>query len=256
VEASSNIYSSAYLENLKSASLLHPAENFIRIYNVILKAREQYLPAHPTFMDVGFGDGRHLEYMHEHGYKCFGTDISDSAISLTELRINRLIQSSSEHTAPDISLFKIQESEARPKDFHTKIDVICCWETLHWFGSRQNITKAIESWIEMLSQDGRIVLTLPSEEHCLVMSGKPVGDNCFSVTLKGREDAIIFGSTKNDYIELFQNCGLSVESIWKYSRGRVIRNQKDYLHPGSFVYGEDDVIGMYAFTLTRKQTPT
>ena len=82
-----NIYNKGYTNKLSSnkLELSEPAENFIRIYKMLVKKKKL------SCLDFGVGDGRHFEYLIRRGHKVVGTDIFQSALNLTKKRIFRFL---------------------------------------------------------------------------------------------------------------------------------------------------------------------
>ena len=155
-----NAYTKSYKKNLKKKKLelLEPAENFVRMYKFFIKKKKL------KCLDFGIGDGRHVEFLLKKRNKVIGTDISQEAINLTKKRLKKINGINLKNL--DLYFFN-NESYINKFIFH-KIDLIVCWETIHWLGNFYKIKKIIKNFSNSLTKSGKIFITFPSEDHYLL----------------------------------------------------------------------------------------
>ena len=213
-----------------------PAENFVRIFRLFI---EHNLPTGrtPRGLDVGSGEGRHLAFLLSEGFECTGTDVSAEALALTEKVLG-------EH--PGYKLYQLEPGRSLPNICDLSYDLILCWETLHWFGYRNIISEQLDLWKSVLNENGRIVVTLPAEEHYLIVNGIHLGNNSYSCQEAERKDAIIFGCSFSEYTQMFLQSGLRVGAVIKYTHGRRDFEGGEV----SLSATPDNPFAMYAFVLS------
>ena len=70
----------------KDNYLFYPNEEIIRFLNKYIERRTNLniKNKNKVFLDIGCGSGRHLKFIVENGYFCYGVDISSKALSFAK----------------------------------------------------------------------------------------------------------------------------------------------------------------------------
>lgn len=123
-----NAYTSFYKKEIKKKNInfLEPAENFIRIFKMNITKKKQ------KCLDFGVGDGRHTEYLLNKKHSVLSTDISEEAINLSKKRLGQF---------KNFKLFN--DKSYLTKKFSNNLDLIICWETIHWLGNLKEILQLL-----------------------------------------------------------------------------------------------------------------
>ena len=98
-----------------------------------------------SFLDVGCGDGRHLNYFSNLGYSCTGVDFSSEAIKYCRKRFKSNISLSKLDATKDVLLNKIG-----------KFDLILDWSVLDHIRSK-HVSRYIKNLYDAVNNNGKII---------------------------------------------------------------------------------------------------
>lgn len=202
------------------------------------------LSSQPQVLDVGIGDGRHVGFLIEEGSFVYGTDVSEDAISLTDLFLK------DKWTDERYKLFRTELSEATHPSIPSPLHCIVCWEALHWFGSEAKVEAAISAWNDLLSVRGMLILTMPAEDHYLLNGAKIISKNTFECRHPERLGCVMVACKRDEYLQLFSRFNFKVLAIFKYSHGRVVFSDNFSLKD-RLTFDLDNQFSKYAFVLEK-----
>ena len=239
-----NIYNKGYKNELSKNKLdfTEPAENFIRIYKMLVKKKKL------SCLDFGVGDGRHFEYLIRRGHKVIGTDIFQSALNLTKKRILRFIgKKRGKKITKNLYLTKNYDEFERLK--LKKKDLIVCWETIHWVGIENEITNYLSLFNQLLKKNGQLIVTFPAENHYLINKRDKIKKDIYKSSTKERKKMIFFATSLNSLLKIFKKNKFKLKAIFKYSHGRkLFGKNKDSLKSINY---SNKLFSMYAFVLNK-----
>jgi SAM-dependent methyltransferase len=242
----SRIYAKHY-ETLLDSDLhqidyMMPAENLVRIIKIFNLHRKGSPSS--TALDVGCGDGRHSFYLSQLGYTVTATDCTREAVDLTKRRLANV--SDSRVLLADESVLSSELIMYAP------FKIVICWETLHWFGSQNSVKGFLEGVGTLLASDGIFIFTLVAENDYRI-EGAVQSDDDRSLVLacNERSGATMYVDTRDAYLKLIEDCGLSTCSVFRYSHGREhISSQEEVSDDLTFSQGKD--FSMYAFVCKKQ----
>ena len=211
-----------------SAQLMLPAENLVRPLK-LLGLLPQDKEKEKIALDIGCGDGRHVQYLDQHGFKVHATDVGEQAIQLSKQR--KYSNKPTFHLLPLSSTTNNEISK-------NKFDVIICWETIHWFGGRNVILRELKTIKSMLKSAGTFVFTLVKEDDYR-LSNSTLADKqgCLHrIYLPERKDCLMYQEDFNGYTNLIKSAGLEINYVGWYSWGRhnVSNNELNFGSSGVF----------------------
>ena len=196
-------------------------------------------------LDFGIGDGRHVEFLLKKRNKVIGTDISQEAINLTKKRLKKINGINLKNL--DLYFFN-NESYINKFIFH-KIDLIVCWETIHWLGNFYKIKKIIKNFSNSLTKSGKIFITFPSEDHYLLGRKNLKNYYSYKINLKHRKNMLICAPPLKVLKNIFNKNKLKTLGIYKYSHSReIFTNINDDLKSTN---GKKNLFSMYGFVLQK-----
>jgi|TARA_B100001964_G_scaffold53026_1_gene60050 2-polyprenyl-3-methyl-5-hydroxy-6-metoxy-1,4-benzoquinol methylase len=225
-----NVYTKGYKEILKTKKydFMEPAESFIRIYKTHIKNNKLL-----NSLDFGCGDGRHTKFLLKENHKVLATDISSAAIELTKKNI------------PHFNNTLLFNNEDFLNKFSQDLDLIVCWETIHWLGDYNKIVILLKNFRKMMKKNKDLIVTFPSEDHYL-LKNKKIRKYSFMIKNEERRNMVICAPPLNQLKKMFFNCKFKISCIYKYSHGRKFYNKKkDKLKTISI----KNMFSMYAFLL-------
>ena len=240
-----NIYTNVYKKELnnKNFDFPEPAENFIRMYKMFIKKKNL------KCLDYGVGDGRHFEFLVRRQHNVVGTDVSDYAIDLTKRRKFDFITAEKKKKTTR-NLFKLSKKKNLNSLKLENLDLIVCWETIHWLGSLKKIDKLISDFTSILKSKGKIFITFPSEKHYLLKKKDLIEKFTYKISSKERKKMIICSPDLNYLKRQFKKKCLKILGIYKYSHGRKIYvNKRNQLLSSDF---KNKLFSMYGFVLEKK----
>ena len=192
--------------------LLEPAENFVRMYKLFIKKSKL------KCFDFGIGDGRHVEFLLCRGNRVIGSDISKEALNLTKKRLSKI----NKINLKNLNLIFFSNENYIDKFIFNKIDLIVCWETLHWLGDFYKIQKMIENFTNSLKKGGKIFITFPAEDHYLLNKKNIKNNYNYKINLRHRKNMIICAPPIQILKQIFSKNKLKTLGIFKYSHRRDI----------------------------------
>jgi 2-polyprenyl-3-methyl-5-hydroxy-6-metoxy-1,4-benzoquinol methylase len=230
-----NFYTKNYGKQLKKKfNFMQPAESFIQIYKMFIDKKKKL-----NCLDYGVGDGRHTEFLINQNHKVVATDISIEAINLTKKRI------------PKFKALHIINSKNSLQDLGIKkIDLIICWETVHWIGSYEKILDLIKNFNIILKKNGKLIITFPAEDHYLLKKKDIVKKFTYKSKFKERKNMILCAPPLNKLKNIFFKENFSIQAIYKYSRGRIVYNSNRVSLNSTDI--KKNLFSMYGFVLKKR----
>lgn len=143
-------------------------------------------------LDLGCGTGRHSIFLAKEGFTVYATDISNTAIKLTENKAKSL----------NIENIYFQQHDMREIPFPNSFfdAIICVWTIMH--GTLKDISKTINEIYRVLKPNGMLITDLNSVEDATYGTGKKIEQNTF-VGVDGWEDLPHHYSTEDEVVKLF-----------------------------------------------------
>lgn len=215
-----NIYTDLYNEGKDqkehSINYSFPSENLIRAVN--LNKFQYPIKEKSNALDIGCGDARHVEYLSNLGYKVLGTDVSNEAINLSKKRKYKT----------EVNFRKVNNSIIDKSDFRGcgKFDLIICWDTLHWFSLKENISSSLKVISSSLKKEGFFIFNLVGENDYRLKDAtiynKP--PNTYLVQNELEKGMQIYYEDLTNYIQMINNSNLKIEYISWHTHGRIDKN--------------------------------
>lgn len=233
-----NVYSSSYAKIMtgERGFALLPAENFIRVF-MVNKLNDRITPDSAA-LDFGCGEGRNTNFLVEAGYKVVGTDVSDEAITATELRMKG---------HDNLRLEKIsgpQDIDALPEVFSLAL----AWEVLHWIGEKDLWIEYMKSIASKMEPGGVFICTMPTEDHYLIRASEEFKEDHYLSDEDSRK-ACQFYAPKLDRLKAyFTEFGAQEIQTFRYEHGREAHG-KDSQGYDKHEMSTDNRFSMYAFYL-------
>jgi SAM-dependent methyltransferase len=190
--------------------ILHPSEDLIRLVargSIAAKEEEE------AALDYGVGDGRHVEYLMSLGFKVTGTDVAPSSLKVVE----RLFAGNDKFRG--ILLEQPPELPIADRAF----SLIVAWEVLHWLGSPEMFMKGMRELKRVLRPNGRMLLTMPTENHYLKRYSLEVGKSCYHCKTQSRMDCVFYSPNLFTLKHVFENeLALGILQTLRYEYGSTI----------------------------------
>jgi SAM-dependent methyltransferase len=206
--ASVLVYEQDFQLKLKGQKgILHPSEDLIR-----LVARGSIAAKEPeeAALDFGVGDGRHVEYLMSLGFRVVGTDVAPSSLEV----VKRLFAGDDRFRG--ILLERSPELPIADDTF----SLVVAWEVLHWLGSPEMFMKGMRELKRVLRQDGRILLTMPTEDHYLKRYSLEVGRSTYHCKTQTRMDCLFYSPNLFTLRHVFENeLALRILQTLRYEYG-------------------------------------
>jgi len=225
------VYAKEYKDRFKSEDFMQPAENLIR--PIKRQGLNKVMKDFNHALDFGCGDGRHTLYLSKLGYKVNSVDVDQSAIDATEKNIilNGDI---------DKVTFDLISNSCELLHLKQKFKLIIAWEVLHWLGHKTDWVETLATFYKILSKDGRVILTMPTENHFLLAKAQMNGDDEYLATEKSREDCLFYAPNLDSLKNIFQSIGFKIIEHSFFAHGNT---KEDWSISNPF--------SMYVFTLSK-----
>ena len=170
----------------KDNYLFYPNEEVIRFLNKYIKRRTNLniKNKNKVFLDIGCGSGRHLKFIIENGYFCYGVDISSKALSFAKSLLN-----SNKYTKKNYKLINCSSSQI-PIPSET-IDYIIAEATLDSMPDI-DIKKTITESQRLLKKNGLFYCSLIKLENKknLGINFKNLGNGNYKVNTRHEKNTI------------------------------------------------------------------
>ena len=170
----------------KDNYLFYPNEEVIRFLNKYIKRRTNLTIKNKNkfFLDIGCGSGRHLKFIVENGYFCYGVDISSKALSFAKSLLN-----SNKYTKKNYKLINCSSSQI-PIPSET-IDYIIAEATLDSMPDI-DIKKTISEAQRLLKKNGLFYCSLIKLENKknLGINYKNLGNGNYKVNTRHEKNTI------------------------------------------------------------------
>lgn len=170
----------------KDNYLLYPNEEVIRFLNKYIERKTSFKIKNKNklFLDIGCGAGRHIKFILENGYFCYGVDISSKALSYAKSMLDL-----EKYTNKDYKLFNCNSSQI-PLPSET-IDYIIAEATLDSMPDF-DIKKTIIEAERLLKKNGLIYCSLIKLENKkdLGLNYKYLGNGNYQVNTKHEKNTI------------------------------------------------------------------
>lgn len=203
-----DIYASGYGKCKKAFDFMSPAENLIRamkVYGIAPKGRGS------RALDFGCGDGRHVEYLSCLGYRVRATDVSREAVAASKKRVGR--RSDAE--------IVFMEHNSRIDSGDSMYELIVSWETMHWLGSKKIFRLYMDEFQRVLRKGGRIIMTMPTEEHFLKYVSIETGESQYLCKAEERDGTIFYSPNLYSLKHMFMSdYRLKIVGVMRYDNGR------------------------------------
>lgn len=170
----------------KDNYLFYPNEEIIRFLNKYIERRTNLniKNKNKVFLDIGCGSGRHLKFIVENGYFCYGVDISSKALSFAKSLLN-----SNKYTKKNYKLINCSSSQI-PIPSET-IDYIIAEATLDSMPDI-DIKKTISEAQRLLKKNGLFYCSLIKLENKknLGINYKNLGNGNYKVNTRHEKNTI------------------------------------------------------------------
>lgn len=156
-------------------ALGYPSETLVRV------VKGKYIPDVPRSfdglraLDVGFGAGNNLRFLHSLGMQVAGTEISEEFCG--EIR-NRLSEDGIEAD------LRVGKNTALPFE-SASFDFLVSWNVIHYEDNEQAMIAAIREYARVLKPGGRLLLSTTGPEHKILDGGRTLGRHRYEI---GRAD--------------------------------------------------------------------
>lgn len=210
MKRSIELYAEGYEAQNKIEDFMEiPAEDLVRIVNI-----HKILPQnHARALDFGCGDGRHVEYLNKRGFNVTGTDVSQSAIKATKLRMSLTGNAK-------VSLDLMEPDQMLSYD-DASFELVISWETIHWVGSKELFLQYMKEFKRVLGKNGKIIVTMPTEFHYLKDYSIEEGDCVYHCRAEERDNTTFYSPNLTTLKYLFEDVlGLKIIDIFRYDHGR------------------------------------
>ena len=218
---------------------MEPAENLVRTLKILELLSNK--KNGKTALDIGCGDGRHVQYLDRHGFQTHATDVGKEALNLS-------LQRDYENN-PEFHLLPLS-TVANDKIKNNFFDLIVCWETIHWFGGRSVILKQLKELKKLLQREGTVIFTLVKEDDFRLLGSTPVEDHLFQLDIKERQGCLMYMEDRDGYMDLIGEAGFTVNYLGWYSHGR-----SNNYHSGELDFGDQGSFSMYVFACQAVDDP-
>ncbi len=178
-----------------NTNLMFPDENLIRIFS----QRYVKIPNPPAkILDHGFGSGNNLVFFATKGYKCYGCEIAEELINITNEKFEKI------NIPANLKLIQGDRLAYADNFF----DIVISWSVIHYLGEKQRVIKIIEDFHRILKQGGVLILSTLHPDNSLLKRSKPIGNGSFEVieeSLFDNRKGITLYATKGkeELMELF-----------------------------------------------------
>ena len=174
--------------NNKSSELIQRYDN--AEMSSLHKLLSTYIPMKSKVLDIGFGSGRDLQYLHDNNYDIWGIDPSQSFVENAKERFTDKRNQFFEASLPfEKNLFELTKFDA--------VISIAVWMHL----KLQNYPEAVKNIINVSKPDSMIIIS-------------------YSEGLRAEEDGRYFENVNLDYLcELFSNKGFNLIETVKNEDG-------------------------------------
>ena len=146
-------------EFYQSKTLSFPDENLVRLF----KGDYLQLPQNGRILDIGFGNGAFLEFAHEIGYTCWGSEVSDRAIE--ELNIRNQLKNR------EMELSKITQPTIEQEN--NFFDIVVSWNAIYYWADKSIIQKQLDEIFRVLRPGGVLLLSVISAKSSMADRLKP-----------------------------------------------------------------------------------
>ena len=204
-----DIYAKMYEQQISDKSLIYvPSEHLIRALYLMGANNPQNINSRA--IDIGCGNGRHCKLLSSLDYKVIGTDVTKSALNLSKTMKYQ--------TQVDFIECKPNLLIKDPSITKYQYDLIVCWETIHWLGSKQLIIDTLSSAKQLIKEDGNLIFTFVREDDYRILNSTPVKDShgCKIISSPERKDCIIYQEAMEDYEALIKELGLTIKYLGWY----------------------------------------
>lgn len=145
-----NYWSKYYSKSKKELSF--PAEGVIRIFKgTFPKLRIKFKKKH-KILDVGFGDGRHLNFLKHLGLKVYGVEVAQNIIDKLKEKNSNLY-------------YGFASNLPFRNDY---FNLLLSWNSCYYMGKNKNnldFNKVILEFKRVLKQNGYLILSVPTQKN-------------------------------------------------------------------------------------------
>lgn len=177
-------------------NLMFPDENLIRI----LSQRYVKVPKPPAkVLDHGFGSGNNLIFFSSKGYECFGCEIAEELIKITQEKFDKF------NKPVDLKLIHGDYLDYNENFF----DIIVSWNTIHYLGKREKVLTIIDEFHRILKPEGVLILSTLHPDNSLLKRAVLIGNGTYEVIKESRFDnrkgLLLFATNgKDQLMEIFE----------------------------------------------------
>lgn len=156
-------------------ALAYPSETLVRI------VKGNYIPgmtsdfAGKWALDVGFGAGNNVRFLHGLGMRVSGTEISEEYCCEIRTRLN------ADGIEADL---RVGKNTALPFDTGT-FDLLVSWNVIHYEDNEADMIAAIREYARVLKPGGRLLLSTTGPEHKILEGSRTLGGHRYEI---GRAD--------------------------------------------------------------------
>lgn len=204
------VYANEYKKRLKTKDFMFPAENLVR--HIKSSGLDKVAKNNNQALDFGCGEGRHTIYLSQCGYKLYSVDVDESAIDATQT--NALLND----VIGQLTL-KLIANSSELHHLENKFNLILAWEVLHWLGNKISWIESLKVFHKILSSEGRLILTMPTENHFLLDTAKRLGKDEYRASEKSREGCLFYAPNLELLKQLFKTCGFKIIKHSFYAHG-------------------------------------
>jgi SAM-dependent methyltransferase len=191
--ANINVWDKLYQQG--QSNLFYPDSIFVMISNRMLD-----ITKHSTGLDYGFGTGANLIYLLNRGFDVSGVEISQSAVEITNQKINA--------SGLESTLKLIEKNGEIPFE-NEKFDFVIAWGVLS-YNNWQDLELAISEIDRVLKPGGLFLGTMHAPDDYTHIHSHPLGDGLYQSEADGQSGAIVLIADENNLQRCFPGKSLIV----------------------------------------------
>lgn len=154
---------------LAQEGMAYPAEYVIRLfrgtYPRLDLSQEDFTGR--TICDIGFGDGRHLAFLHQCGFEVAGVEITDSIV---EQARHKLAGAGINH-----DWLRVGRNDRIPFDDAT-FDYLLSWNACYYMGEIEAFGTYVREFARVTRPGGRLVMSIPKQTCFIYRDSEPLRD--------------------------------------------------------------------------------
>ena len=145
-----------------------------------------------SVLDISFGAGNNLGFLHSLGLDCFGTEVTQE---ICDLAIDRFKKSGIRAT------LKVGTNKTLPFE-DNKFDFLVSWNVLHYEDCESDIIDGIHEYKRVLKPGGRFFLSTTGPDHQILENSKTLGCHLYEIGLESefRKGQVYFYFDAPNYI--------------------------------------------------------